>query len=161
MLRLIALVVFALLPALAPAAEKQTERFLLAMESNNKLAAYAVVDASTRVQDGRIQFWLMTVTYYLAGRSGRADGVLTRHYGGHVAHRAGPDLLSLELRPNSVVMSLPLPDGSRAVPLLGGRGGDGKWNLSGSANFKGKGSDNRWSVASVRRIQVGGSDLRD
>lgn len=161
MLRLTALFAFTLLPALAPAADRQTERFLLAMEANNKLAAHAVVDASTLVQDGRIQFWQMTVTYYLAGRSGRADGILTRHYGGHVAHRAGPDVLTLELRPNSVLLSLPLPDGSRAVPLMGGRGGDGKWSLSGSARFKGQGNDNRWSVSSVRRIQAGGSDLRD
>ncbi len=149
-----------LLPVLAPAApEAQTRRFLLRMEADGRLAAHAVVDAYTRSEAGRVLDWQLSVTYYLAGRAGRADGVISRNYSSSSGNRAGTDNVGVELSPYGVKLTLPTPGGDRAIPVQGAPDAAGKWNLHGSARAKGKGG--AWSVSSVRRIQAGRMDLKD
>lgn len=148
--------------------ETVTRRFLLEMRNDGRHAAYAVVDASTTKDGEKYLQWALTVTYYLGGGR-RGVELVTRHYGSSVGNRAGDDTLALELRPNSVLLSLPTPDGGHAIPLLGGLLG-GQWSLSGSAAFgagdagqgrgKARGRQERWSAASVHRIRLDGIDLR-
>ena len=149
------------LASAAAAADVQQARILLRMESNHRLAAHAVADLQVRREGDRVASWRMVVTYYLAGRSGRADGLLTRVYGDSVGNMAGPDNLSLDLTPMGAGFTLPLPSGERAVMVTGGRGPDGKWAVGGTARFKGKGTMNHWSAVSVRSFQWQGDTLSD
>jgi hypothetical protein len=159
----------ALLLPLLGHAEPETvrRRFLLDLEREGRHMAYAVVDAAATKDGEKYLQWILTATYYLPS----SPGIVTRHYGSSVGNRAGEDNLAVELRPNSVVLTVPTPGGDHGVPLIGSLGADGKWTLSGSATFaagdagagkgKAKGRKETWTVRSVHSIQLKGIDLRD